>query len=94
MWSSHLRSEPEEVNVASGVVAMGRSGAAGRIRRGGRQDAHATLCANFHELELPPSPGGCKTLDLDQSRDASGKAFQLRPAELVIRSVLAFHMGR
>ena len=42
---SHLRSEPEEVNVASGVVAMGRSGVAGpqRVRR---QNAYATLCAN------------------------------------------------
>jgi hypothetical protein len=42
---SHLGSEPEEVNVASGVVAMGRSGVAGppRVRR---QNAYATLCAN------------------------------------------------
>jgi hypothetical protein len=29
---SHLRSEPEEVNVASGATAMGRSGVASRIR--------------------------------------------------------------
>jgi len=36
-------SEPEEVNVANGVVAMRRSGMAGRIRRGGRQNAYATL---------------------------------------------------
>jgi hypothetical protein len=66
---SHLLSEPEEVNVASGVVGMGRSGAASRIRRGGRRDAYATLCANFHQLELPSSPGGRKTLDFDQSRE-------------------------
>jgi hypothetical protein len=45
--ASHLGSEPEEVNVASGLVAMGRSGVAARIRRGGRQNAYATLCANF-----------------------------------------------
>jgi hypothetical protein len=44
---SQLRSEPEELNVASGVVARRRSGVAGRIRRGGRQNAYATLCANF-----------------------------------------------
>jgi hypothetical protein len=39
----YLRSEPEEVNVASDVVAMGRSGVRDRIRRGGRQNAYATL---------------------------------------------------
>jgi hypothetical protein len=33
---SHLRSEPEEVNVASSVVAMGRSGVAGRRVCAGR----------------------------------------------------------
>ena len=42
--ASHLGSEPEEVNVASGVVAMGRSGGAGRIRAAeGRMPTLATI---------------------------------------------------
>ena len=48
-----LRSEPEEVNVASGVVAMRRSVVADRLRRGGRQNAYATLCADFLEKLFP-----------------------------------------
>ncbi len=44
---SHLRSESEEVNVASGVVAMGRSGVAGRSVCAGRMPT--LRCAqNFH----------------------------------------------
>jgi hypothetical protein len=41
-----LRREPEEVKVASGVLAMGTLGCGGpqRVRR---QNAYATLCANF-----------------------------------------------
>jgi hypothetical protein len=48
---SRLRSEPEEVNVASGVVAMRRSDVTPqRVRR---QNAYATLGANFHGCAKP-----------------------------------------
>ena len=49
---SQLRSEPEEVNMASSVVAIGTLGCGGRIRRGGRQNAYATFAREFLALSI------------------------------------------